>query len=136
MQDERLALLGLDEGGQVVLTLGGVDVGVSGVVEDPEEVVESDIDAGRLDQAVVERIDTEPAGLDLGADVAIGEQHGTSVAADRRAPGRQSLPERASMAGFALHFRPVRTLGALVKVLAFVFESADVVQWQNISFPS
>ena len=57
-----------------------VDVGVAGVVEDPEQVVEPDVDARRLDQAVVEGVDTQPSGGDFGADVAIGEQHPTSVA--------------------------------------------------------
>ena len=82
MQHERLALGRLDEGGQLVLPQGRVDVGVAGVVEDPEQVVEADVDARRLDQAVVERVDPQPPGGDLGPDVAIGEQHPTSVSAD------------------------------------------------------
>ncbi len=79
MQDERLALLRFDQSGQLVLALGRVDVGVAGVVEDPEQVVEADVDAGGLDQAVVEGVDAQPAGGDFGPDVAIGEQHPTSL---------------------------------------------------------
>ena len=60
MQDEGLPFFGLDERGQVVLTFGRVDVRVAGVVEDPEQVVEADVDARRLDQTVVERVDAEP----------------------------------------------------------------------------
>ena len=80
MQHERLALGGFDQGGQLVLLLRGVDVGVAGVVEDPEQAVEANVDAGRLDQGVVERVDAQPAGGDFGSEVAIGEQHATSVA--------------------------------------------------------
>jgi hypothetical protein len=63
------------------LLLSGVDVGVAGVVEDPEQAVETNVHAGRLDQSVVERVDSQAAGGNLGSEVAIGEQHATSVAA-------------------------------------------------------
>ena len=76
---------------------------VAGVIEDPEQVVQPNVDARRLNQTVVEGLDPQPLGGDFGPDVAIGEQHLTSVSA---------------------------------QVLAFVITSADVVQWQNISFPS
>ena len=81
-EHERLALLRLDEGGQVVLAHRRVDVGVAGVVEDAEQVVQPDIDARRLDQAFLERIDAKSSRGDFGTDVAIGEQHATSVAAE------------------------------------------------------
>ena len=68
--------------GQIVLAHRRVDVGVAGVVEDPEQIVEADVDARRLHQAVVERVDAQPAGGDFGPDIAIGEQHPTSVAAE------------------------------------------------------
>ena len=78
-------------------------MGVAGVVEDAEQVVEADVGARRLHQARIVGIDAQPLSGDFGTDVAIGEQHATSVAAE---------------------------------VLAFVVKPADVVQWQNISFPS
>src|SRR6201997_2759964 len=79
VQDEGFSLDGLHQAGQLILLLGGVDVGVAGVVEYPEHAVEADIDAGRLHQGVVERVDVQPAGGDFGPEVAIGEQHPTSL---------------------------------------------------------
>ena len=70
---------GLDQGGQLVLLLGRIDVGVAGVVEDPEQVVQPHVHARRLHQGVVERVDAESAVGDGGANVTIGEQHATSV---------------------------------------------------------
>ena len=78
-------------------------MGVAGVIEDPEQVVQPNVDARRLNQTVVEGLDPQPLGGDFGPDVAVGEQHPTSVSA---------------------------------WMLAFVITKADVVQWQNISFPS
>ena len=46
------------------------------VFEDPEESVEPDIDAGRLDHRLLEGVNLDPAGLDFGADITIREQHG------------------------------------------------------------
>ena len=71
--------MGSHQAGQLVLLLCGVDVGVAGVVEHPEHAVEANIDAGRLHQGVVERVDAQPAGGDFGPEVAIGEQHPTSL---------------------------------------------------------
>ena len=71
MQDERLALLRLDQAGQIVLARRRVDVGVAGVVEHPEQVVEPNIDARRLHQALVVGIDAKTSGGDLATDVAI-----------------------------------------------------------------
>jgi hypothetical protein len=81
VQDERLAGRRFDEAGQLVLLLGRVDVGVAGVVEDPEQGVEADVDARRLHQAVFERIDAQPSGIDLGSDITVGEQHPTRLSA-------------------------------------------------------
>jgi hypothetical protein len=46
-------------------------VGIAGVVEHPEEIVQTDVDAGRLYQRVIERVDTESSGCNLGANVTI-----------------------------------------------------------------
>jgi hypothetical protein len=54
-------------------------VGVAGVVEHPEEVVQADIHTRRLDQRVIEGVDIQPSGGDLSADVTIREKHPTSV---------------------------------------------------------
>ena len=76
MEDQRLVVSDLDETGQVGLVLGGVDVGVLVVVEQPEVLVEPHVDARRLEHRRLPRVQDHPAALDLGADVAVGEQHG------------------------------------------------------------
>ena len=103
VQDEGLALLRLDQAGEIVLPDRRVDVRVSGVVEDAEQVVEADVDARRLHEVGVERVDAQSPGGDFGPEVAIGEQH------------------RAERIRWGVSLR---------------VDSADVVQWQNISFPS
>ena len=75
VQDERLALLDLDQPGELGLLLRGVDHGVLVVVEQPEQPVDPDVDAGRLDHRRVVGLQHHPSGLELGADVAVGEQH-------------------------------------------------------------
>ncbi len=61
-----------------------VDVGVAGVVEHPEQPVEAHIDARRLDESSVERVQREAPAVDGGMDVAVGEQH-TARLSDQRA---------------------------------------------------
>ena len=70
--------LDLDLAGQVGLVRGGVDVRVLVVVEDPEELVEPHVDAGRLDHRGVEGVEPDAPGVDLGQDVAVGEKHGSN----------------------------------------------------------
>src|SRR6476620_6259236 len=82
VQDERLVTLRLDLAGQLGLVGGRVDVGVAMVLEDPEEPVEPDVDAGRLQHLRVPRIERDPAGVDLSGDVAVREQHAANLAAD------------------------------------------------------
>jgi hypothetical protein len=45
------------------------------VLEDPEEPVEPDVDARRLHHGGLEGVQRDPLGVDLGEDVAVGEQH-------------------------------------------------------------
>ena len=87
VQHERLAVGHLDQRGQVVLLHRRVDVGVEVVVEDPEQPVQSHVDAGRLNQGGLERLQAQRAGLDLGDQVAVGEQHRTTIAAPPKAVG-------------------------------------------------
>jgi hypothetical protein len=75
VQDERLAWLALHQPGQVGLLLGGVDVGIPVVLEDPKEAVHAYVHAGRLDQSRVERVEHHPALVELDADITIGEEH-------------------------------------------------------------
>jgi hypothetical protein len=81
MQHKRFALSRFHQAGQLILLLRGVDVGVPRVVENPKQRVESDVDARRLHQGVVEGVNSQPPSGDFGSEVAIGEQHATSVAA-------------------------------------------------------
>ena len=95
VQDERLVAVRLDQPGQVGLLVGRVDVRVPVVLEDPEEPVEADVDAGRLDHRRVVRVEADPAGVDLGPDVAVGEQHGRAYRSPQSAlPGEPSRPRR------------------------------------------
>jgi hypothetical protein len=87
MQHKRLSGSGFHQAGQLVLLLRGVDMGVTGVVEDPEHGVEPDIDAGWLHQGVVERVDAQPPAGDFGPEVTIREQHPESVSACGRDAG-------------------------------------------------
>ena len=67
-----------------------VDMGVAGFVENPEEAINADIDAGWLHQRSVERVEAQRSGLDLGQQVAVGQQHWQSVVACPEATGRVS----------------------------------------------
>src|SRR3954464_8380216 len=76
VQNERLTVGDLEHGGEVVLLLRRVDVRVQMVVEDPEEAVEPDVDAGRLHQRGIERLQLKLTGLELVDEVAVGKKHG------------------------------------------------------------
>src|SRR5699024_5711288 len=74
VEDERLTGSGLDVTREFGLLEAGIDDGVFVIVEQPEVPVQADIDAGRLDQRRVIGIETDAAGVELGADVAVGKQ--------------------------------------------------------------
>ncbi len=61
MQHERLVRVGLDQSGQVGLVDRRVDVRVLVVVEQPEELVQPDVDARRLDERGVVGVEADPA---------------------------------------------------------------------------
>ena len=92
-------------------TAGSMRVTV--VLEHPEEAVEPHVHAGRLDQIGRIRIDLDPAGVNLGSDVAVGQHAGNLPVpvtcrvgprlvrglpgardADRRSRGCSSMVER------------------------------------------
>ena len=62
MQHERLVIIGLDQGGEIVLLLAGVDVRVPRVVEDPKEPIKPNVDTRRLDHRLVKRFEPKPPG--------------------------------------------------------------------------
>ena len=79
MDDERL--LGRDDDllGEVLRRLAEVDRRGAVVVEDPERVAEPQVDARRLDQALVPRVDPDsPVGDEL-EDRPVGENGGRGV---------------------------------------------------------
>ena len=84
MKHERLVTLGLDQRGQLVLLQRRVDVGVAGVDEDSEKAVQSHVDAGGLEQLVVERVDGQASSVELGPQVTVGQQHGVTLASRTR----------------------------------------------------
>src|SRR5580692_1775577 len=75
VQDEGILAYGLHQPGQVGLFHRGVYVWIAVVLEDSEVPVQPDVDAGRLDQLRLVRVELDPAGLDLGLDITIGEEH-------------------------------------------------------------
>ena len=110
VQHERLVAVGLDQRGQVVLLQRRVDVGVPGVVEDPEEPVEPDVDARGLHQPRVVGLQAEAPLGDRGLDVAVGQQHGAESRESLRSLLRANLlnPRRRR----AVHHRRRRTSAA------------------------
>ena len=64
VEDERIAVLDLDELRQPLLLPLDVDVGVAGVAKDPKQAVDAHIEARRLHQRRVVRIDHDPALVD------------------------------------------------------------------------
>ncbi|GAA2776363.1 hypothetical protein GCM10020219_053980 [Nonomuraea dietziae] len=101
MQNERLIPLRLHLTGEVGLLHGGIDVRVAVVLEHPEEAVEPHVDAGRLDHCLVERVETDPAGLDFGEDVSVRKQHGEQLTVCDSEVGWAGLLE---WAGFPLQW--------------------------------
>ena len=110
VQHERLLAVRLDQRGQVVLLQRRVDVGVPGVVEDPEEPVEPDVDARGLHQRRVVGLEPEPPLGDRGLDVAVGQQHGAESRESPRSPLRANLLNPGP--GHAVHHRSRRTSAA------------------------
>ena len=75
VEDERL-VADLDELGQVLLLLLHVDEGVEVVAEDAEVAVDAHVDARRLEQRRLVRVDLDPALAEQPRDGAVGEDHG------------------------------------------------------------
>ena len=71
-----------------------VDERVAVVVEDAEEAVDADVDARRLEQGIVVRIDLDAAFLQAARDRAVGEDHGADSTADRPLLVFHTLPTR------------------------------------------
>ena len=68
-------VLDLDELGQPLLLGLHVDVRVPRVPEHPEQAVDADVEARRLHELRVVRVDTDPTRLDETPDRAVGEHH-------------------------------------------------------------
>src|SRR5689334_14261045 len=90
MEDERMVAVDRHELGQLLLLDLHVDERVAVVVEDPEEVVDADVDARRLQERVVVRVDLDAALREEAGDRRIGEDHGASLRATIPGPSWQS----------------------------------------------
>ena len=88
VQDEGPLLVDLDELGQVLLRLLDVDVRVARVVEHAEEAVDADVDARRLEQRLVVRIDPDPALVEQPRDGSVGKDHAAILSCSLRGPLR------------------------------------------------
>jgi hypothetical protein len=71
VQDEGLVLVHLNEPGQVILLLTGVNERVLVVIKKPEESVQSNIHAGWLNKIHVQWVEADPARLDGCSDIAV-----------------------------------------------------------------
>jgi hypothetical protein len=95
VQDEGLVRRRLDHPREVVLLQRRVDVGVGVVVERAEVPVEAQVHARGLQQRLVVRVERDASGGDLGADVAVGEQHPRTLSAQSDTPtGRAGAVHR------------------------------------------
>ena len=75
MEDERLVVGHLDELREVLLVGLDVDERVPGVAEDAEVAVDAHVQARRLHEPRLVRIDTDAALVEEAPDGAIGEDH-------------------------------------------------------------
>src|SRR6266480_3463903 len=75
MEDERPVVVDLDQLRQLFLGLLDVDKRVARVVEDAEEAVDANVDARRLEEPLVVRVDLDAALLEQAADRPVGEDH-------------------------------------------------------------
>src|SRR5699024_60921 len=75
VQHEHLPRADLNQPCQVRLLDRRIDVGILVVLEHPEETVEPDVDAGRLDKTGIEGVDPDTPGVDLGPEVTIRQKH-------------------------------------------------------------
>ena len=87
VEDERLVVRHGQHLGEVRLRAADVDVSVAVVAEDPEPAVEVEVDRRRLQVLWVVWLDHDLAGLDGGADVAVGKDA-------HRAESSHALPAR------------------------------------------
>ena len=72
MENEGLLGAHLDELGEVGLLLGGIDMRVAMVLEDPEVAIKAHVDTGWLDHARVVGLQRHSPSLDLSTQVSVG----------------------------------------------------------------
>ena len=108
VEDERRFVVDLDELRQLFLLGFDVDERVAGVAEDPEIAVDAHIDAGRLHQRIVVRLDLDLPLAEQASDRPVGEDHARDSMASLAAGGfphgpsceeefRHSVPAPVSM---------------------------------------
>jgi hypothetical protein len=82
VQNEGLPGIDFDSPRQIGLFLGRVDEWVLVVVKQPKELIESYIDAGRLNHPHIERVELDAPRFDLGTNIAVTEKHGMSLSSE------------------------------------------------------
>ena len=122
VQNERPAVGDLDQLGQFGLLLFDVDVAVATVAKDAEATIASYVDAGRLNQRLVERIERNAPCRNRGADSTVRENHLAAVWQERGTAGASAVqyaaPCEQSGHRTPLHARGPRGLGARARGLA------------------
>ena len=90
VQDEGLIRPHVDTSRQIRLIRRRVDHRVAVIIEETKEAIQPHVNTGWLNQATVQRIETNPAGIQRDVDVAVTEQHDSIVAhsAPRQQPQR------------------------------------------------
>ena len=112
MEDERAAFGDLDQLGEVLLGLLRVDVRRRVVAEDAEQRVDVQVDRGRLDRVVAQRLDHDATGRQLLADGDVRQDHGGEPIGglSRRPRGSGRIPcstsRRPSRSGGTARARP------------------------------
>ena len=90
VQDERLVGAHVHQVSEVRLIRRRINHRVAVVIEEAEQAIQAHVNAGRLNQIAVQRVELDTPGVQGGFDVAVTEQHDTIVAhsAPRQQPQR------------------------------------------------
>src|SRR5207247_443482 len=106
MEDERMIAVHLDELRQLLLLDLDVDERVAVVVKDPEDAVDADVHARRLEERLVVRIDLDASFNEVAGDRRVREDHAAILRGTIPAPRGNRLGHRLQRAS------PLQTRGA------------------------
>jgi hypothetical protein len=83
MEDEEIIWRDCDLASEVGLFDRWVDNFVFMVLEDSEEAIKTDINTGGLNHLWFKGLYLNPAGLNFGGNIAVAQEHGATLHADR-----------------------------------------------------